>query len=359
MSEPIRVLVVDDSALIRQMLTRALGQDAGIEVVGTAGTGLEAVEKALELEPDVVTLDVEMPDLNGLEALRFLRAKSDARVVMLTSLDGPDIVYQALSSGAVDFISKPKRGVASSLGEFSEVVIEKIKTAYRADPAAIAVATEAAGRVVGECRPRDDARPSAPSCELDALVTIAASTGGPPALEAVLSQQSVSLPAAYMIVQHLPKGFHESLARRLSQVTDLDVRVAVSGEPIVPGVAYLAPHGTHMMLYRVEEGTLRVGLEEGPHIHGVRPAADPLMISAAAAYPSVMGVVLSGMGSDGVAGLRAIHAAGGRTIAQDEATSVVWGMPGTAVKEGVVSEVVPLDLVGVEVRRALQGEGAA
>jgi two-component system chemotaxis response regulator CheB len=359
MFEPIKVLVVDDSALIRQMFTRALGQDAGIEVVGTACTGVEAVERTVELQPDVVTLDVEMPDLSGLEALQFLRAKSDARVVMLTSLDDPDVVYQALSSGAFDFISKPKKGVASSLAEFSEVVIKKIKTAYRADPAAIAVATETAERVVGEGGWRDDARPSTPSRELDTLVAIAASTGGPPALEVVLSQQSASLPAAYLIVQHLPRGFHASLARRLGRVTELDVREAVGGEPIVPGVAYVAPHGTHMKVYRVEGSVLRLGLDEGPHIHGVRPAADPLMISAAVAHPSVMGVVLSGMGSDGVAGLRAIREAGGHTIAQDEATSIVWGMPGTAVEEGVVSQVVPLDLVGVEVRRALREEGAA
>jgi two-component system chemotaxis response regulator CheB len=342
------------------MLTRALGQDPRIEVVGTARTGVEAVEKAVDLRPDVVTLDVEMPDLTGLEALRFLRSKSDARVVMLTSLDDSDTVYRALSSGAVDFISKPKKGVASSLPEFSEHVIKKIKTAYRADPAAVATAVETAGRVVGECRTTDDGRPLAePACELDTIVVIAASTGGPPALEAVLSQLSPTLPAAYLIVQHIPEGFHESLARRLARVTSVTVRQATGGEPVAPGVAYLAPHGSHMTVYRVEEGALRVGLEDGPPVHGLRPAADPLMTSVAAEYPSVVGVVLSGMGSDGVAGLRAIRDAGGYTIVQDEATSVVWGMPGAAVRAGVVSEVVPLDAVGLEIRRLLEGEGAA
>ncbi|MCX8006661.1 MAG: chemotaxis response regulator protein-glutamate methylesterase [Coriobacteriia bacterium] len=349
----IKVLIVDDSALIRQMLSRALSVDPRIEVVGTAKTGVEAIERAIELEPDVITLDIEMPDLTGLEALPVLMKSTKSRVVMLSSLDDPDTTYQALSAGASDFVVKPRSGVATSLTELSEVMLKKIKTAYRVDPAK---------RVpLGPAEPGGPAAGSAGgsgSTILRSVVAVAASTGGPPALERLFAAIGPGLPCSYLVVQHLPSGFSASLAKRLTKASRIDFAEASDGARLVPGKGYVAPHGTHMV---VERGaTHRVRLESGSPLHGVRPAADPLFESVAHAYGEhAVGVVLTGMGSDGAAGLKAIKNCGGTTIAQDEATSVVWGMPKAALKAGAVDRVVPLDKIPAEIRRSVrEGVGA-
>ena len=350
MFSPIRVLVVDDSALVRQLLTKALSLDPRIEIVGTAKDGVEAIEKTLELAPDVVTLDIEMPELSGLEALPHLAKRSDARVIVLSCIDDPETTYQALSNGAVDFISKPEGGFASSLSDLTDHLVKKIKVAYRIEPEVVRRAQEA---VVDY---KMSAPPSAVrTSELSKLVVIASSTGGPPALESVFAGLSADLPAAYLLVQHLPAGFGDSLARRLSRVTDIKMVQAVDGMRIDPGHAYIAPHGRHMRVYAVEGSAPRISLDDGPLIHGVRPSADPLMRSAVDEFGPVVGVVLTGMGRDGVQGLDAVRRSGGETIAQDEETSVVWGMPGAAVAAGVVDMVVPLHRISAEVRRAIRG----
>jgi two-component system chemotaxis response regulator CheB len=208
MRSTIKVLVVDDSALTRQLLTRALSVDPAVEIVGTARTGIEAIEKTHALAPDVVTLDIEMPELTGLEALPHIIRTSPARVLMLSSIDDPDTTYTALERGATDFIVKPASGFASSLTELSEVLIKKIKTAYRVRPERRLFARhEELRRAAGVPGPTGGGPP-------DHIVAIAASTGGPPALEAVISGLDTGLGASYMIVQHLPKGFTGSLARR-------------------------------------------------------------------------------------------------------------------------------------------------
>lgn len=356
----IRVLVVDDSALIRQMLTRALSMDPRIEVVGTGKTGLEAIERARDLNPDVITLDIEMPDLTGLEALPHIRKHSEARVVMLSSLDDPDTTYRALSLGAVDFIAKPSAGMASSIGELTDTLLKKIKTAYRISPeraAEISASASAPHPIVeaGEGAPPvfgDTVAPAPMAPEV--CVAIAASTGGPPALERVFSGLSASLSAAYLVVQHLPAGFSASLARRLSAVGEVRVFEAAHGMPLEAGCAYIAPHGQHMAVRRRgSEVFIELNLE--PSCHGVRPAADPLFESVAAAYgDKTVGVVLTGMGGDGARGALEVKRAGGDTVVQDEATSVVWGMPGTAVKLGAAGRIVSLGLVAAEVRRSVR-----
>ncbi len=365
MPSTIKVLIVDDSALIRQMLVRALAVDPRIDVVGTAKTGVEAIEKALSLAPDVITLDVEMPEMTGIEALPHIIRSTRARVVMLSSIDDPDTTYQALSLGAVDFIAKPKAGFATSLSELSELMLKKIRTAYRINPdlritehvppveRAFARGVEYAPAPI---RPAARTITSIPRV-LRRVVAIAASTGGPPALEAVFSGLSADLPSAYLVVQHLPAGFTASLAKRLGKVTDIRIVEGAQDMTIEAGMAYIAPHGTHMVV----EGSRhpRIHLLEGPSIHGVKPAADPLLQSIAAVFGShSVGVVLTGMGSDGASGLKDIHAVGGETIVQDEDTSVVWGMPGAASKLGVVDRVVPLPRIAAEVRRAVR-EGVA
>ncbi len=364
MPATIKVLVVDDSALIRQMLTRALSLDPRIEIVGVAKNGLEAVEKATRLQPDVVTLDIEMPELNGLEALRFIVKSAPSRVIMLSSLDDPDVTYEALSNGAIDFITKPTGGMASSLTDLTDVLLKKIRTAYRVEPEK-RLSSQALGDGQIPAPAASGAAVSPPSGVREAetksgapekLVVIAASTGGPPALETVFRGLSPDLPASFLIVQHLPPGFSASLANRLSKVSAMPVSEARGGMPLARGAAYIAPCGQHMLVAPGTKVTPRVALDDGPPLHGVRPAADPLMQSAARAFgDKVVGVVLTGMGSDGAEGLVAVQARGGDTIAQDEATSVVWGMPGAALKKGAVRRVVPLDLIAAEIRMAVRG----
>jgi two-component system chemotaxis response regulator CheB len=358
MRSTIKVLIVDDSALIRQMLARALSMDPRLEVVGTARNGIEAIEKVTALAPDVITLDVEMPELSGIEALPHLIRASPARIIMLSSLDDPDTTYQALAAGAVDFLVKPKTGVATSLSDLSEVLVKKIKTAYRVSPERrFDPHRLSTNRPVSRPQvPVDSRLPVATM--IGKVVAIASSTGGPPALEEVFSGLTASLPAAYVVVQHLPAGFTESLARRLSRVTDIRVEEGKSGLLLKPGVAYLAPHGSHMRI--VGATTPRLRLEDGPPIHGVRPAADPLLTSVAETVGArSVGVVLTGMGSDGARGLKCILDGGGDTIVQDEESSTVWGMPKAAISAGAADRIVPLQQVAIEIRRALREGGVS
>ena len=364
MRSTIKVLVVDDSALVRQMLTRVLRLDPRIEIVGIARNGVEAIEKARDLDPDVITLDVEMPELNGLEALPHIARHSRARVVMLSSLDDPDITYQALQGGAVDFISKPRDGVATSLNDLAELLIKKIKTAYRLDPGHVdetvaAVRADAAGGVVAGYRGADhqDVPEPAAGGGLKRIVAIAASTGGPPALERVFLGLDRGLLATYLIVQHLPAGFSASLARRLTAASNIEVVQAEDGMRLEVGRGYIAPYGSHMKVAATDANHYVISLdEETPAIHGVKPAADPLFDSVAATFGArAMGVVLTGMGSDGASGLRSIREAGGDAVAQDEDTSVIWGMPGAAVRIGAARRCAPIGLIAPEIRRFARG----
>ncbi|MBN1192459.1 MAG: chemotaxis-specific protein-glutamate methyltransferase CheB [Coriobacteriia bacterium] len=350
MRSTIKVLVVDDSALIRQMLTRALSVDPSIEIVGSARTGLEAVEKANELQPDVITLDIEMPELSGLEALPHIIKATPSRVVMLSAIDDADTTYQALSQGATDFLVKPSEGFALSLSELTESLLKKIKTAYRVLPARRIVEPEASDSGFDADMPERGGR----TTSIDRVVAVAASTGGPPALEMVFSGLTAELPAAYVVVQHLPAGFTRSLAKRLSRVTDIRVVEVQDGMPLRQGVAYLAPHGSHTLVTGSDPSKLV--LDSAPPLHGVRPAADSMMKSVAETWGAKsVGAVLTGMGSDGAMGLQLIRQAGGETIAQDEETSVVWGMPGAASRSGAAARVVPLQAVSTEIRRAVRG----
>ena len=361
MRATIKVLIVDDSALIRQMLTRALSVDPRIEIVGVAKTGVEAIEKARDLDPDVITLDIEMPELTGLEALPHISKSSSARVLMLSTLDDPDTTYQALHSGAIDFINKPKGGFASSISDLSELLLKKIRTAYRIDPTRVTEARDAILAPLSEPAEGDDV-PESPHEEASwggsekptTMIAVAASTGGPPALERVFQGLSASLPAAYVVVQHLPAGFSASLAHRLDSVGDVNVVEAQDGMYIERGKAFLAPYGMHMTVRRGAAGP-EIKLEAGQSVHGVQPAADPLFDSVASVFKDrSVGVVLTGMGADGADGLCAIKAVGGDTIAQNEETSVVWGMPGAAMRVGAVRHVVPIGLIAAEIRRTMR-----
>lgn len=354
----IRVLIVDDSALIRQMLTRALSMDPRIEIVGSAKDGVEAIQKARQLSPDIVTLDIQMPELDGLEALPHIRKHTRARVVMLSAIDDPETTYKALSLGAVDFLAKPS-AMAGSVTEITDELLKKIKTAYRIKPERASAAAIPVDELVRPepalaPPPRQPRIPLRVDEEPRALVCIASSTGGPPALERVFSGLSSNLGAVFAIVQHLPEGFAESLARRLSNVSDIRVSLAEDAAPMLPGRAYVAPYGRHLIVDRVG-GRPVTRLIEGAPLHGVRPAADTLMKSAAEEWGDrSVAVVLTGMGADGAQGALAIKRAGGEVVIQDEETSIVWGMPGTAFKAGAATRAVPITSVAAEVRRILR-----
>lgn len=355
MLAPIRVLVVDDSALIRQMLTHALALDPRIEVVGIARTGAEAIEKVVELKPDVITLDIEMPEMSGLDALPYIMRESPARVLMLSSVDDPDTTYTALSRGAVDFIAKPRGGFASSLTDLAELLLKKIKIAYRIEP-------DKRGGQTGGAPPTTPLDPSRVrkttgpcASTMNRVVVIAASTGGPPALEQVFSGLTDDLPAAFLVVQHLPTGFAASLAKRLAMRAGFPIVEAQGGMRVEPGHGYVAPAGWHLTVRGRSGQAASLSLDDSAARHGVRPSADSLFESAAKAFgSSVTGVVLTGMGQDGAVGLAAIRGVGGTTVVQDESTSVVWGMPGAAVKIGAAQYIVPLDRVATEIRRTVR-----
>ena len=339
-SPKIRVLVVDDSAFVRKAVARMLSTADDIEVVGTAADGEEGLRKARELSPDVVTLDVKMPRLGGLETLERLMREHPVPVLLMSTLtqEGAEVTLRGLELGAMDFVDKSSVQPMTMLSLADELVA-KIR---------------ALGGARVRARPHEPPRSEAVAGAAPAeAVVIAASTGGPTALQAVVSALPAGLPAAVLIVQHIPRGFTKSLAERLDARSAIPVREARDGEAVAPGTVLIAPAGIHTRLVR-RGGAVLVSLDEEPRDALHRPSADVLMASAAEAYGArVVGVVLTGMGSDGTEGLRAIRAAGGRTLAESEETCVIFGMPKAAIEAGVVDRAAPLDRVAGEILAAV------
>jgi two-component system chemotaxis response regulator CheB len=338
----IRVLVVDDSAFARQAVSRMLAAAPDIEVVGVAGDGVEGVEKVKELAPDVVTLDVNMPRLGGLAALERIMAECPSRVLLLSSVtrEGADVTLRGLELGALDFVDKSAVAGPMNLLQLAPELHAKVRALAGAPLPSAAVLPPVAA-----------AKPS-PAGRVE-VVAIGASTGGPSALQAIVPRLPAGLGAALLVVQHMPPGFTRSLAERLAARSALEVREAADGEPIVPGTVLIAPAGLHMKARR-RGSSLRVMLDEEPREALHRPSADVLMTSVAKACGSrALGIVLTGMGSDGVEGLRAIRRAGGRGLAQSAETCVIYGMPKAAVEAGVVERSVPLPLLADEILAAV------
>lgn len=371
----LRVLVVDDSPLIRKLVTRMIESDPDMIVAATARNGREAVTKYDVQRPDVVVLDVEMPVMNGLEALRGIRAIDPrAAVIMFSTLTehGASATLQALSAGATDYVAKPARvGTgAQDAGDVQAELIAKVRTAAEAsrrprrgapsvpEPRAQrtgelppAKAPEAPAAAPTSAVPSTDPpRPRVPRRERAfRAIGIASSTGGPNALEEVIRNLPAHLPVPVFIVQHMPPVFTGMLARQLDDVTPLHVREAAGDEVAAPGEIWLAPGALHMeVVPHASGGKIRVF--DGPREHSCRPAADVLFRSLAAVFgPSTLAVVLTGMGKDGAEGARAIRTRGGEVWAQDEATSVVWGMPGEVVRAGQADAVLPLAMIAPRV----------
>jgi two-component system chemotaxis response regulator CheB len=338
--------VVDDSAFVRQALTRMLSAAPGIEVVGTAVDGQDGVEKVLLLRPDVVTLDVKMPRLDGLEALRKIMARCPTPVLLLSSLtgEGADVTLRGLELGAMDFIDKSSVQGNMNLLNLSADLVAKVRALASVPRSRLVQA--APGPVVAP-RPRRQAAPAE-------VVVIGTSTGGPPALQQIIPRLPAPFAASLLVVQHMPEGFTRSLAERLDHRSLLPVREAEDGEALVPGLVLIAPAGRHMKLRRRGQAPARVWLDEEPRSALHRPSVDVLMASVARAYgPRTLGIVLTGMGTDGVEGLRAIRAAGGRTLAESEESCVIYGMPKAALEAGAAERAVPLARMADEIVAAV------
>lgn len=329
-----RVVVVDDSAFMRRVISDMIARFPGYRVVGTASDGREALEVVATQDPDVVTLDIEMPRLDGFGVLREIMSSRPRPVVVLSAYtpEGSRGALRALDLGAVDFVAKPSGPISLDFGVVEGRLYQALEAAVVADIGALTrgEAVEPGGRL------------EAPAVGEAAVVAIAASTGGPRAISNLLAGLPADLGAAVLIVQHMPPGFTATLAARLNNLTPWPVSEAQGGETVIPNRAWIAPGDFHMRVRRVES-SVRIALDQRDPIWGSRPAADALFPSVAEVYSHrVVGVVLTGMGRDGADGLAAIHEAGGRTLVQDRATSVVYGMPGQAVARGGVEREVPL-----------------
>jgi two-component system, chemotaxis family, protein-glutamate methylesterase/glutaminase len=343
----IRVLVVDDSAFVRQALTRMLGSAPDIEVVGTAVDGKEGWEKALDLRPDVVTLDVKMPRMDGLEALRRIMADCPTAVLLLSSQtkEGAEVTLRGLELGAMDFVDKTSVQGHMNLLSLADELQAKVRAL-----ASVPRSRLQAASLVRETGPK--ALPAQHAARAQ-IVVIGTSTGGPPALQAIIPRFPEALPCAVLVVQHMPVGFTRSLADRLNARSVVEVREAADDELVTPGSVLIAPAGRHMKIRR-RGGEMRVWLDDEPRSALHRPSIDVLMTAVAKAYgDGAMGVVLTGMGSDGVEGLRAIRQAGGLTLAESEESCVIYGMPKAAVEAGVVDRAVHLSRVADEILAAV------
>ncbi len=354
----LRVLIVDDSAVVRSLLTEILDSDPDIEVVGTAPDPYIARAKIKALNPDVLTLDVEMPRMDGVTFLSNLMRLHPIPVLMVSSLTerGADVTLQALELGAVDFVTKPKMEVSAGLSSDAEEIIEKVKIAGAARVGAV---SERRAR-----RVRSNDRGIAPKLNADAvlernsgpkhfrttdtLIAIGSSTGGTEALKEILQELPADAPGI-VIAQHIPGSFSGSFAQRMNAESRMKVEEAQNGREIRPGHVFIAP-GTHHLLVRRSGARFVCELNDGPPVNRHKPSVDVLFRSVAQNLgPNAVGAILTGMGDDGACGLKEMQDAGAHTIAQDQETSLVWGMPGSAVKLGAAESVLPLEKIAAAI----------
>jgi two-component system chemotaxis response regulator CheB len=351
----IRVLIVDDSVVIRRLLTDILSQDPEIEVAGTAPNGRIALAKLPQLNPDLVTLDIEMPEMDGLQTLPELRkVYPKLPVIMFSTLSerGATATFVALARGATDYLAKPANvgSVAAGMQSVKEQLIPKIKALC---PFTQPVDSVVAGATNARCSRSNFAGNGAIAPRRCEIVVIGSSTGGPQALAAVLGSLPASFPVPIVIVQHMPPVFTRHLANRLNQESPLTIHEAEAGDVLQPGHAFIAPGGHHLELVR--QGIfVKTVLHEGPPENSCRPAVDVLFRSAANVFGSgSVGVVLTGMGQDGLRGAECVVNVGGSVIAQDEASSVVWGMPRAVAQAGLACRTLPLNVVAQELLRVV------
>jgi two-component system, chemotaxis family, protein-glutamate methylesterase/glutaminase len=371
--EPLRVMVVDDSVVIRGMISRWLGSEPDIVVAASLRTGREAVNQLERINPDIAVLDIEMPELDGISALPLLLAKKRNLIVIMASTltrRNAEISFKALSLGASDYIPKPESTREASAAEtFRHDLVQKIRhlgakarrSLHAPATPSIAPAHERMREIVG--RAPAISHPSAPiarrnfSTQNPRVLLIGSSTGGPQALMSLVAEIGPVIDRfPVLITQHMPPTFTTILAEHLARASNRPTREAIDGEAVKPGHIYLAPGGRHMRVVRHTAGAV-IALEDGPPINFCKPAVDPLFSSAIDVWQgSILAVILTGMGSDGTRGGKEIVAAGGSVIAQDEATSVVWGMPGAAAHAGICSAVLPLNQIAPKLIKLFSGD---
>jgi two-component system, chemotaxis family, protein-glutamate methylesterase/glutaminase len=350
---PIRVLVVDDSALMRKLIPQMLAGDDSIEVVGTAMDGSFCLKKIDELKPGVVTLDLEMPGMNGIDTLKEIMRRQPLPVIVFSShsTEGATVTMKALGLGAFDFVTKPKDATAH-MTETAKELIAKVKAAAEC---------KLAPRIRSGIPPRPE-KISLPSTSPSRIVAIGVSTGGPQALEYLLSQLPGDFPGTIVVVQHMPDGFTDMFARRLDELSALRVKEAQSGDVLQPGRVLICPGSRHMKVKRLPLGDVAVLTDEA-RVNGHRPSVDVLMRSVAEEFKNqAVGVLMTGMGDDGAEGLGEIKKQGGMTIAQSEDSCVVYGMPKAAIERGYANRVISLESLAASLQsicRVASGDGRA
>jgi two-component system, chemotaxis family, protein-glutamate methylesterase/glutaminase len=350
-----KVLVVDDSAFMRKAISLMLESDPDIEVVGMASNGEDGIDMAAKLKPDVITLDIEMPRMDGLTALRRIMSENPTPVMMISSLttEGAEATLEALSLGAVDFIPKQLSFVALDIVKIKEELLAKIKHIAQNKPRFSRNMAGAIRASAPKTKPAGILIPSGTGArkllKKFNIVAIGTSTGGPPALQAVIPLLPKNFPVPVTIVQHMPATFTKSLADRLDGISNVHVKEAEHGEKLLAGVAYIAPGGKHMLIAG-RAGHHEIALSEEPRDTLHRPAVNVMVKSVADAFGgAVLGVIMTGMGSDGLEGIREVKKNGGTAFAQNMETCVVYGMPRAIVDNGLADKVVPLDNIAAEI----------
>jgi two-component system chemotaxis response regulator CheB len=344
----IKALVVDDSAFNRAAISSMLASDSGIEVVGTATDGVDAISKTLRLSPDVITLDLEMPTMDGFTFLRWLMKERPTPVLVISSRADSRSVFRALELGAVDFLPKPEARISKSLEGIRDELLAKVRSLLALEMGKVRSTVEllARERPVPVDRRGEEAIPRTGPIE---VVAIAASTGGPPALQAILTALPGDFGAGIVISQHMPPGFTRSFAERLNKIAPLLVSEAAAGDRIRAGMALIAPGGHHLLVKRDREGLVAELVPRSPSDKYV-PSADRMMTSVAEACgPAVLGVVLTGMGNDGTAGALAIRRMKGQCLAESQESAVIFGMPQEAIRSGAADRVLPLSKMADEI----------
>ena len=358
MSRKIRVIVVDDSALVRSLLSEIINRQRDMECIGTANDPLIAREMIRELNPDVITLDVEMPRMDGIDFLGRLMRLRPMPVVMISTLTerGAEVTMKALELGAVDFVAKPRVGLANGLNELASQIVDKIRVAAVAHVrrAPSRDTTSAGGPQACGAVPAPHASALLGRLSTEKLICIGASTGGTEAIKEVLVQMPADSPAI-VITQHMPAGFTTSFAARLNGLCQITVKEAVNGERILPGHAYIAPGGTQFSVARSGANYVAV-VDDGPPVNRHKPSVEVLFKSAAAVVGrNAYGIMLTGMGNDGAAAMREMKDAGSYNYVQDEATCIVFGMPREAISHGAADEVLPLGQIAPALIARLRG----
>ncbi|HEX7287089.1 MAG TPA: chemotaxis response regulator protein-glutamate methylesterase [Candidatus Angelobacter sp.] len=348
----IRVLVVDDSTFMRKVLHGIITSDPQLDVCGEAKDGREAVEQCELLKPDVVSMDINMPRMDGLEATELIMTKNPRPILIVSSesRDGAEITLKSLQLGAIDFVAKPSGGIDLDMSSVRDELCRKLKMAAKVRVVRTATRARApqenGGALQADRTPL--LLPQLKGAGKFPLVVLASSTGGPAALMKLVPQFPHDFPGAVLLVQHMPGNYTSQFSKQLAEVAYIRVKEAEAGEIIVPGQLYVCPGACHMRV----SSTGRVVLDDGPRINGYRPCAD-LTFESAADYAgaNAIGVVLTGMGNDGTKGAQAVQSAGGHVIAQDEGTAVIFGMPQEAIKSGAVDAVLPLENIYASIER--------